>query len=101
VFVHNGSILGIPDIEKWGDVRKTAISTNIVYLDAIGSFAAAKIEAAAMCKSPITIQVKMARSPADINIYIEDYVMRFITDNKKKIDVRGPVFLTIRSEIRD
>jgi O-phosphoseryl-tRNA(Cys) synthetase len=25
--------------------------------------------------------------------------MRAITDNKKKIDVRGPVFLTVRSEL--
>jgi O-phosphoseryl-tRNA(Cys) synthetase len=25
--------------------------------------------------------------------------MRYITDNKKKVDVRGPVFLTVRSEL--
>jgi len=25
--------------------------------------------------------------------------MRYITDNKRKVDVRGPVFLTVRAEI--
>jgi O-phosphoseryl-tRNA synthetase len=41
----------------------------------------------------------MAKLPSDINVRIEDYAMRFITDRKKKIDLRGPVFLTVRSEL--
>ena len=41
----------------------------------------------------------MARLPGDINLRIEPWVMRYITDNNLKTDVRGPVFLTIRSEI--
>jgi O-phosphoseryl-tRNA synthetase len=41
----------------------------------------------------------MAKLPSDINVRIREYAMRYITDNKKKVDVRGPVFLTVRSEI--
>ncbi len=48
---------------------------------------------------PATVQVKMAKLPSDINIRIEEHAMRFITDQKKKVDLRGPVFLTVRSEL--
>jgi len=43
----------------------------------------------------------MAKLPSDINLRIEDHAMRSITDAKKKVDVRGPVFLTVRSEMAE
>jgi O-phosphoseryl-tRNA synthetase len=39
--------------------------------------------------------VKIVRSGADINIKIDDVAMRYITSTKKKIDIRGPVFITV------
>jgi O-phosphoseryl-tRNA synthetase len=101
IFVHEGSILGVPDAEKWNQVRTEGVPTGISYLSAVSAFAAAQIEAAARCRKGTTVQVKMAKLPSDINLKIEDYAMRFITDNKKKVDVRGPVFLSVRSIIRD
>jgi O-phosphoseryl-tRNA synthetase len=99
VFVQNGAVLGVPDNEKWAQVRKEGFPTGIMYLRAVASLAAAQIEAAACRGKGTTVQVKMARTPADINLQVADYAVRFITDNKKKIDVRGPVFLTVRSAI--
>ncbi len=99
IFVFEGSVLGVPDNEKWQQVRKEGAATGISYLDAASSLAAARIEAAARCGRPETVQVKMAKLPSDINIRVAGYAMRAITDNKKKIDVRGPVFLTVRSEL--
>jgi O-phosphoseryl-tRNA synthetase len=101
IFVHTGSILGVPDTEKWREVRGEGVSTGITYLSAVASLAAARIEEAARCGTPATLQVKMAKLPSDINLKIEDYAMRYITDNKKKVDVRGPVFLSVRSTILD
>ncbi|NLX48621.1 MAG: hypothetical protein GXY82_01855, partial [Methanospirillum sp.] len=43
--------------------------------------------------------VKMAKLPSDVNLRIAEHAMRSITDTKKKVDVRGPVFVTIRSEV--
>ncbi|MDD1720301.1 MAG: O-phosphoserine--tRNA ligase [Methanoregulaceae archaeon] len=97
IFVHNGSILGVPDNEKWRQVRTEGVSTGIVYLDAVSRLAAARIEEAARCARDVTVQVKMAKLPSDINLRVEEYAMRYITDNKKKIDVRGPVFLAVRA----
>jgi O-phosphoseryl-tRNA synthetase len=99
IFVFQGSILGVPDTEKWKEIRAGGVNTGISYLSAVAALAAARIENAAACGRPVTVQVKMAKLPSDINVRIREYAMRYITDNKKKVDVRGPVFLTIRSEI--
>jgi O-phosphoseryl-tRNA synthetase len=99
VFVHQGNILGIPDNEKWAQIRKEGVSTGIVYLDAVAALAAARIEEAARCGKGITVQVKMSKFPSDVNLKVEEHAMRSITDRKKKIDVRGPVFVTVRAAI--
>jgi O-phosphoseryl-tRNA synthetase len=101
VFVHQGNILGIPDNEKWAQVRKDGISTGIVYLDAVAALAAARIEEAARCGKGTTVQVKMSRFPSDVNLKVAEYAMRSITDRKKKIDVRGPVFVTVQSVLEE
>ncbi|MDO8871881.1 MAG: O-phosphoserine--tRNA ligase [Methanoregula sp.] len=101
IFVHNGSILGVPDVEKWKQVRTEGVSTGISYLSAVAALAAARIEEAARCGKSTTVQVKMAKLPSDINLKIEEFAMRAITDNNKKVDVRGPVFLSVRSTIKE
>jgi len=97
IFVHEGSVLGVPDAEKWKQVRTEGVSTGLTYLSAVAALAAARIEEAARCGNATTVQVKMAKLPSDINLKIDEYAMRFVTDNKKKVDVRGPVFLSARS----
>ena len=99
IFVHDGSILGVPDTEKWKQVRTEGISTGISYLSAVAALAAARIEEAARCRKSTVIQVKMAKLPSDINLKIEEFAMRAVTDNNKKVDVRGPVFLSVRSTV--
>jgi O-phosphoseryl-tRNA synthetase len=101
IFVHEGSVLGVPDAEKWKQVRTEGIPTGISYLSAVSALAAARIEEAARCGKDTIVQVKMAKLPSDINLKIDEYAMRFITDNKKKVDVRGPVFLSVRSTIKE
>ena len=101
IFVHEGSVLGVPDVEKWKQVRTEGVSTGISYLSAVAALAAARIEEAARCGKSTTVQVKMAKLPSDINLKIEEFAMRAITDNNKKVDVRGPVFLSVRSTIKE
>ena len=101
IFVHEGSILGVPDVEKWKQVRTEGVRTGISYLSAVAALAAARIEEAARCGKSTTVQVKMGKLPSDINLKIEEFAMRAITDNNKKVDVRGPVFLSVRSTIKE
>ncbi|TAJ45692.1 O-phosphoserine--tRNA ligase [Methanofollis fontis] len=99
VFVQDGRVLGVPDTEKFADVRANGAPTGISYLMAAANLAAARIEEAARCGEAASVQVKMAKTPSDVNLRIPDWTMRYITDNKRKVDVRGPVFLTVRGEI--
>ncbi|MEI7648167.1 MAG: O-phosphoserine--tRNA ligase [Methanomicrobiales archaeon] len=101
IFVHDGSILGVPDVEKWKQVRTEGVVTGISYLSAVAALAAARIEESARCGKSTTVQVKMGKLPSDINLKIEEFAMRAITDNNKKVDVRGPVFLSVRSTIKE
>jgi O-phosphoseryl-tRNA synthetase len=101
IFVHDGSILGVPDVEKWKQVRTEGISTGITYLSAVAALAAARIEEAARCRKSTVVQVKMAKLPSDINLKIDEFAMRAVTDNNKKVDARGPVFLSVRSTVQE
>ena len=99
VFVRDGSVLGVPDTEKFRDVREHGVPTGIRFLDAVAALGAARIEEAARCGEGTTVQVKMANLPSDVNLQVAEFAMRSVTDRKKKVDVRGPVFVTIRSEV--
>jgi O-phosphoseryl-tRNA synthetase len=99
IFVYQGSILGVPNTDKWAEVRSKGTSTGITYLRAVSLLAAVRIESQARCARETMVQIKMARTASDINIAVADYALRYITGEKKKIDMRGPVFLTVKSEI--
>lgn len=99
IYVHNGSVIGIPETDKFAEIMRDGISTGIRYIDSVSALASARIEDAAACQQVTSFQAKMAKFPSDINIMIDDYAMRHITDTNKKIDIRGPVFVAIRSEI--
>ncbi|NYT04832.1 MAG: O-phosphoserine--tRNA ligase [Methanomicrobiales archaeon] len=99
IYAYRGAVLGVPDTEKFREVREHGVPTGIRYLDAAAHLAAARIEEAARCGTGTTVQTKMVKLPSEINVKIPDYVMRFMTDRSIRVDVRGPVFLTVRSEI--
>ncbi|RQD83736.1 MAG: O-phosphoserine--tRNA ligase [Methanocalculus sp. MSAO_Arc2] len=101
VFIHDGAILGVPDTEKFAEIRRDGLPTGIRFVDTVSLLAAARIEEAARCGGGTTVQVKMAKLPSDVNIRIADHAMRFVTDNRKKIDLRGPIFMTVKSEKRE
>ena len=101
VFIHEGAILGVPDTEKFANIREHGTKTGIRFIDTVAHLAAARIEEAARCGEGTTVQVKMAKLPSDVNIKIADHAMRFVTDNRKKIDLRGPIFMTVESRVRE
>ena len=90
---------GFPTMKNGKRSGSTGCRLGISYLDAVAALAASRIEEGARCGNPVLVQAKMAKLPSDINLKIEEYAMRSITDNKKKVDVRGPVFLTVRSTL--
>lgn len=102
IVVHNGSIFALPREKKWESVFNEGISTNIRFLDAFAALAAHKIEKEVQMQrgkgdteKVSEIRARIVRSGADINIKISETALRYITARKKKIDVRGPVFINV------
>lgn len=103
IVVHKGNILGIPYTEKWKSKFEIGIRTGIRFIDAFAALASANIEKFThevdkhkdkSCK----IRIRIVKVPSEINIKIDPIAHKYITDNKKKIDIRGPVFTTVKVE---
>ncbi|MGZ4937493.1 MAG: O-phosphoserine--tRNA ligase [Halobacteriota archaeon] len=89
VFVSNGNIIGA--------ATHSGIFAGITYIEAFASEAAYKIEQAVRDgQDDLEVRVRIARSPSDLNIRVDPVALRYITSHHKKIDVRGPVFTTVR-----
>jgi len=43
-------------------------------------------------------RVKWVEGPSDVNLYIDDKLLKWLTKNNRKIDIKGPIFLDIRIE---
>lgn len=97
IYVSDGNIIGSLPSEE---LETRAVKTGITYLGAVSALAAANIEKMIeRNEKEVSIRVKMSKQPSDINIGIPDNVRRFITANKRKIDVRGPVFIGISAKL--
>jgi O-phosphoseryl-tRNA synthetase len=99
IVVYKDNIMGIPRTSRWDDAFNDGVQTGIRYIDAFAQLAAHEAEAAALKGEGSETRVKIIRSPSEINIRIDPALERFITSYKHKIDLRGPVFTTVRSQV--
>ncbi|MDK2892178.1 O-phosphoserine--tRNA ligase [Methanohalophilus sp.] len=102
VLAYNNDILGLPNTKKWKKAFDNhAARTGIRFIDALASKAAREIEVAIeKGLSETETRARIIKTPAEINISLSPLAQRFITGKNKKIDIRGPVFTTIRAEIK-
>ncbi|MEM2874562.1 MAG: O-phosphoserine--tRNA ligase [Candidatus Hadarchaeales archaeon] len=105
IYVYDGNVIGLPP-EGWKDdeflkkVRREGIRTGITYMDALASLAARRIEEAAeRGEQEVRVRVRNVKSPADINVRIEEAAQRYITSRNRRIDIRGPVFTTVTASL--
>ncbi len=96
VYVHEGSIYGIPDNvkkldNKLAEIKEKGTATGITYLEAIANLFAYRIEK----KKQKPLHIGMVKSPSHVNIEIDKTLRRYITSNNKKISLKGPVFISI------
>ncbi len=99
IISYRNDILGLPRTSRWGEAFKNGVSTGIRYIDAFAARCAKEIEEAAQRGSGCETRVRIIKVPSEINIRIDPIAQRYITGNKKKIDIRGPVFTTVKMEI--
>ncbi|MDF1533331.1 MAG: O-phosphoserine--tRNA ligase [Methanosarcinaceae archaeon] len=101
VLAFESDILGLPNQKKWQKAfDNDSARTGIRFIDAFAAQAAFEIEeAVASGESEWETRARIIKVPSEINIKLEPLAQRFITSNNKKIDIRGPVFTTVRAEI--
>lgn len=101
VIVYKENILGIPKTSKWEEAFENGVTTGVRFIDSFAELAAKEAEDAALRGEGSETRVRIVRSPGDVNLRLEPALERYITSRKRKIDVRGPVFTTVRSEVLD
>jgi O-phosphoseryl-tRNA synthetase len=104
IYVYEGNIVGLPP-KGWADnpflksVREKGVSTGIRFVNAFAALAAREVEAAARKRErQVKVRVRNVKLPSDINLVVNEVAQRYITANKKRIDIRGPVFTTVIAE---
>jgi len=104
IYVYCGNVYGIPKnpgklSSDLIEVKKDGIKVKFNFLDAVSSGIVYEIEN--KIKTVKTgskkglLQVKMAKTPSDLNIEIAKAARRFITSKNKKIILKGPVFMSV------
>ncbi len=100
IVVYKGSVYGIPKSEKWKKFFENGVATGIRYIDSFAYLAGSVIErAVAEGKEEVEVRVRVVEGLSDINLVLQDNVRRYIASKGGKIDVRGPMFVTVRAEI--
>jgi O-phosphoseryl-tRNA synthetase len=107
IVVYEGNVIGIPPLQVQSitsplieEARSRGYRTGIRYVDAFATLAAARIEAACLAgASEVDVRVRIVKLPSDINVEIGEVARRYINENRKVIDVRGPAFLAVKARI--
>lgn len=95
IIVKDGNVYGLPRTEKFNGYFTNCVTTYIRYIDAFAQLAGAEVEDKIRESDGFEIGIKMVKRLSDINLKIVETAHRYITDNNKKIDVRGPMFITV------
>jgi len=101
VAAFENDILGVPNKKKWKKVFENhSAMSGFRFLDAFAAQAASDIEKAIENgESEVETRVRIVKAPSEINIRLEPLAQRYITSNNKKIDIRGPIFTTVKAKI--
>lgn len=101
ICVCQGGVYGIPsDPEKLKkgllEVKEKGISVGFTFLDSVANYFASRIEDSVRDSlGGDFLQVKMAKTSADINVSIAESVRRYISSMNKEISLKGPIFTSV------
>ena len=105
IYIYQGNVVGVPtrkevDDELSQDALKNGVNTGISYMDGVAAQAAYQAEEMVVSGSEsMKIRTTIAKAPSDINLILDKVALRYITSNNLEIDIRGPIFCTITSQL--
>jgi O-phosphoseryl-tRNA synthetase len=100
VVAYQGDILGIPNVKKWQKAFENhSAKAGIRFVEAFAAQASREVEEAAMSgANEHIVRVRIVKVPSEVNLKIGPTAQRYITGKNKKIDMRGPVFVSVKAE---
>jgi O-phosphoseryl-tRNA synthetase len=100
VVAYQGDILGLPNNKKWQKAFENhSAKAGIRFIEAFAAQAAREIEEAAMSgANEHVVRVRIVKVPSEINLKIGPIAQRHVTGKNKKIDMRGPVFTSVKAQ---
>lgn len=104
IYTYEGNIIGVPEKDVNDELSLKAVEngipTGISYMDGVTAYAAYKIEEMVVGNGEdISLRTTLSKSISDVNLKLDSVGLNYITSNNKVIDLRGPIFCTITSEI--
>lgn len=106
IYVYQGNIYGIPSEpeklkKELGEIKEKGIPVKFSYIDSIANYFASKIEdSVKRGNKKDFFQIKMAKTPIDINITISKSARRYITSKNREISLKGPIFVSVELLVR-
>ena len=99
VVVYSGNVIGLPKegmekVQLIQEAREKGARSGIRYVDSVAKVAAARVEQ----EGAMELRVRMAKLPSDVNLRLSEVATRYVSSRQGKVDVRGPVFIGVRSE---
>lgn len=99
IYVLDGSFYGLGP-KGGGYIKEKGVRTGLNYLHGVANLAAYEIEKGVReGRERITVSVKTVKNPSDINLVLDPVAHRYLTTHSKKIDLRGPVFMTVEAYV--
>ncbi len=96
IVVYNNSIYGIPRNEKFREYFENGVSTGIRYIDSFAYYVGSKVEEMVASGEGGILRVRVVEGPSDVNLEVQENVVRYIASKGGKIDIRGPMFVNVR-----
>jgi len=96
IVVKDGDVIGAMP----GKIPEGSTRSEFTYMHGIANLLAYELEKAVEeSRDEVLVEVKDVKSLTDVNMKIDDVVRRFVESNNKKIDIRGPAFVSIKVRI--
>lgn len=106
VYIYNGNIYGLPPERgnltgEFLEAFEKGVNTELKFLSLAIQGAIADLEEAVKRKVPaFDVRYKIIKTHGEINLFIPERVMNYITGCHKRIKVGGPIFAGVKAEIR-
>ncbi len=100
IVVYNNSIYGIPRDQKFKEFFENGVPTGIRYIDSFSYYVGKKVEEMVARGEGGILRVRVVEGPGDVNVSIQDNIVRYIASKGGKIDIRGPMFVNVRVELK-